>query len=351
MHACALRSTGSIACWGDNSDGQATPPAGHFTAVSAGGAHTCALRSDGSIACWGDNSDGQASPPAGTDFTAVSAGNGHTCALRSDGSIACWGDNSDGQASPPAGTDFTAVSAGSIDTCAVKSDGSIACWGNNVFGQTDAPPVQTITFSAPPAHPVYGGSYVVSATATSGLPVSFSIDPSSTAGACSISGAAVSFTYVGTCVIDANQAGNAYFDSVQVQQTLKIAPVMPLAITSVSPISGSAAGGTPITIVGKGFVPGDKVVVGQGEGALTGAIAATAVSVDSPTQITATTGGPAKPGAFSLFVIGPDGAIATSPSRFTYTGGVTSMSPTSGSSAAAPRSRFTAKGSRPVTRS
>ena len=60
-------------------------------------------------------------------------------------------------------------------------------------------------------------------------------------------------------------------------------------------------------------------MIGQGLGAVIGAIAATGVSVDSPTQITATTGGPAKPGAFSLFVIAPDGTVFQAPGRFTYT--------------------------------
>src|SRR5207249_9831732 len=53
--------------------GQATPPMGTFTQVSAGAWHTCGLRPDGTVACWGNNTQGQATPPAGT-FTQVSAG-------------------------------------------------------------------------------------------------------------------------------------------------------------------------------------------------------------------------------------------------------------------------------------
>ena len=54
-HSCALRTDGTLACWGLNVDGQATPPAGTYTAVSAGAVHSCALRTDGTLACWGLN--------------------------------------------------------------------------------------------------------------------------------------------------------------------------------------------------------------------------------------------------------------------------------------------------------
>jgi hypothetical protein len=94
VQTCALP---ILACWGDNSAGQSTPPAGTFTQVSAGYAHTCGLQSDGALACWGDNSYGQSTPPAGT-FTQVSSGDYHTCGLQSDGALVCWGDNSYGQA-------------------------------------------------------------------------------------------------------------------------------------------------------------------------------------------------------------------------------------------------------------
>ena len=49
-----------------------------------------ALRRDGSIACWGENYEGEA-PPAGVDgnFVAIAA-DGHSLALRHDGHIVCW---------------------------------------------------------------------------------------------------------------------------------------------------------------------------------------------------------------------------------------------------------------------
>ena len=89
---------------------------------------------------------------------------------------------------------------------------------------------QTITFtSTPPVSPVVGGSYVVSATGGgSGNPVTFSIGASSQSGACSISDAIVSFTGIGSCVLDADQAGDASFTAAPEQtQTFSIQEAPP----------------------------------------------------------------------------------------------------------------------------
>ena len=124
-HTCGVKTDSTLACWGDNSQGQASPPTGTFTQVSAGLQHTCGIRTDGTVACWGDNSQGQATPPGGT-FTQVSADDFHTCAVRTDGTLACWGN----QPAPPAGT-FTQVSAGGAGSCALATiyAGQPLCWG------------------------------------------------------------------------------------------------------------------------------------------------------------------------------------------------------------------------------
>ena len=36
-----------------------------FASVSAGGEHTCGVKEDGTVACWGRNFDGNATPPEG----------------------------------------------------------------------------------------------------------------------------------------------------------------------------------------------------------------------------------------------------------------------------------------------
>ncbi len=84
---------------------------------------------------------------------------------------------------------------------------------------------QTINFtSTPPVTATVGGTYTVTATGgASGNPVTFTIDSSSSVGACSISVATVTFTGAGSCVIDANQAGDAgYLAATQVDQAMTV---------------------------------------------------------------------------------------------------------------------------------
>jgi len=77
----------------------AAPPvaqAATIVSISAGGRHTCAVKSDGTLACWGNNEHERATPPAGT-FTQVSAGRNHTCGLKSDGTGVCWAGTATGK--------------------------------------------------------------------------------------------------------------------------------------------------------------------------------------------------------------------------------------------------------------
>ena len=84
---------------------------------------------------------------------------------------------------------------------------------------------QTITFTnTPPSSPSVGSSYTVTANGGgSGNPVTFSVDASSSSGCTvnSTTGLVTLSAPAGTCVIDANQAGNAtYAPAPQVSQTV-----------------------------------------------------------------------------------------------------------------------------------
>jgi hypothetical protein len=57
----------------------------------------------------------------------------------------------------------------------------------------------------------------------SGNPVVFSVDPSSGPSVCRVSGTTVTYAAAGSCVIDANQAGNdSYADAPQVQGKITV---------------------------------------------------------------------------------------------------------------------------------
>lgn len=95
---------------------------------------------------------------------------------------------------------------------------------------------QAITFTnTPPSSPVLGSTYTVSATGgASGNPVLFSVDSSSTSG-CAVNSSTGLVTLsapIGTCIIDANQAGNTgYSAAPQVQQTVTSRTVSERIIT------------------------------------------------------------------------------------------------------------------------
>lgn len=95
-------------------------------------------------------------------------------------------------------------------------------------------------------------------------------------------------------------------------------------ISTISPNSGSAAGGTPVTILGSGFVPGITVAFGG--------VPATNVSVVNSTQITLTTPSGAV-GAVPVMVTSPAGSFGGLSNGFTYlvaTPQLTSVAPSEG---------------------
>jgi hypothetical protein len=109
---------------------------------------------------------------------------------------------------------------------------------------TDAqatPADQTVSFtSSPPSPARYGGTYNPTASASSGLPVTIHVDGSSTG--CTLSSGTVTFVGVGTCVLDADQAGDANFNPASAQQTFAISPA-PLTVS----VSGSQSYGATST--------------------------------------------------------------------------------------------------------
>jgi hypothetical protein len=105
--------------------------------------------------------------------------------------------------------------------------------------------ISAITFngsSTPPSNPTGGSTYTLAATASSGGPVVFSLDSSSTAGACNLSGNTLTIGYTaGTCKVDAYQVGNASYTPVLGQATVTVSSLQSQTVTFGAPAPTSPA--------------------------------------------------------------------------------------------------------------
>jgi len=212
-HTCAVRSSGAVVCWGDNSFGQigvATTVTSSnvpvdvglagMRSVSAGGRHSCAVSaSSGDVYCWGDDSlgalgsaggdtTGTAPAPvdrtplaAGEGFIEVAAGMSHTCAVTNQNNVYCWGDDTrgslgDGTIGTPAfeqtpvltslgGTaQPTLIASGEGFSCVFDlSVGNVKCWGAGDVGQLGNGSLSDSAFPAAVAGAALSGATQVSA--------------------------------------------------------------------------------------------------------------------------------------------------------------------------------------------
>jgi hypothetical protein len=105
---------------------------------------------------------------------------------------------------------------------------------------------QTITFAALSNVTLGVAPFAITATASSGLPVSFT---STTASVCTVSGSTVTIVAVGTCSITASQAGNANFTAATPvsQPFTVVGPPAPPLLTS--PANGGIGGLVAPTLV------------------------------------------------------------------------------------------------------
>lgn len=205
LNACAVSDDGHAWCWGFDNDGED----GHYTDggfqdeipapavgldsvvdVAAGYEASCAVKSDGSIWCWGaniagqlgrglsdggppfDHAPGPASMPAGKKFTRVVGHLEGFCALADDGTVWCWGNTIVGVAG--SGTlDSGTIFPGQLDeptqvqglsdvvqiasigdsahTCVLIRGGAVKCWGYDSSSQLGTAPVDGgVPFSITP---------------------------------------------------------------------------------------------------------------------------------------------------------------------------------------------------------
>lgn len=173
-HSCAIRGSGALYCWGDNTHGQlgrgntadALSPAlvdgqthdiNDWIQVSVDGEATCALRDNGDAYCWGENNLGQVgdgttterkwpTQVVGSNWSSISASSGHSCGVRC-GHAYCWGTGLTGRLGDGTGadsalpvevsgnySDWTQVSTDASLTCGIRQGGRIFCWGDGSNG-------------------------------------------------------------------------------------------------------------------------------------------------------------------------------------------------------------------------
>ena len=226
IHNVALKSDGTVWCWGWNAFGQlgngttndswvpiqagltATPPMTNVVKLGGRPYFTLAEKADGTIWAWGMNQFGQmgngtltpfGSPPNSVPVMVSNSAPGGpingalqiTCgyqfgaALATNGTVWIWGSGSHGEQGTgavtanyipvqvPGLTNITQISAGWFHILARKSDGTVWAWGNNSSGEVgdgttnnDFTPARVLNVSNIVA--VSGGDSHSSALATDG---------------------------------------------------------------------------------------------------------------------------------------------------------------------------------------
>ena len=176
--ACAVTTTQRLYCWGSNGDGEigigyvstkvSTPaavllPAGVVPAsVSVGLGRVCALDTTGTGWCWGDNYEGsfgdgtytdsrvprRVLTPAGEALTSLQTAWYHTCGIGTSGTTWCWGRGGFGELGTgttlggktfrqpvlPDGVTLRTVATGLATTCAIDDSSRIWCWTGSDWG-------------------------------------------------------------------------------------------------------------------------------------------------------------------------------------------------------------------------
>ena len=178
---CALKNNGDVYCWGRNvyptlgyygligvgtfsttsfSTPQHVSTISNVVDISAGVVSFCALKSDGTVHCWGENYASQLGDGNGGEHNdknvptpvvnlsgveKIDSGAQHVCAMTNEKKVYCWGLNSSGQLGDGTFTnrdtpvEFGGGSianivdffAGFDDTCVIDKDGKLYCAGLN----------------------------------------------------------------------------------------------------------------------------------------------------------------------------------------------------------------------------
>jgi len=185
--------------------------------------------------------------------------------------------------------------------------------GNNV-GHT----AQTITFDNPGTQTV-GAPLTLSATANSGLTVSFT---SATSSVCTVSGTTATFAAAGTCTIDANDAGNStYAAASQVAQSFTVNPA--IGSTTTVYIAGIA--------ISTASTASDTVTLAERWQLVSGSPTATATALPMPSSMTSSQANAIAVSGGNVYVAGYEENSAGNLTAVLWVNGAaTTLSPPSG---------------------
>lgn len=329
-HNLALKDDGSLWFWGDNGEETAETPyeimpaASGISKVAMTGWHALVLKTDGSVWAWGSNWSGQlgngsdigtATPfqLAGEGVADVFANYEKSFVVLDNGDFYAWGENSQGQLGIGTYSDqfqpqlletlsgeVTAVYGDQDNTYFLLDDSTLWSTGNNEYGQLGD-----------------GG--------WDGRPLPIQIEDLS-----GVITVGVASDYAHALLDDGTLWGFGRNEEGQLGDGSIISSNVPVQTISpcfnISPDHGPYTGGTVVTLTGSGFLPGATVTFDG--------LPATGVTVDSATQITATTPAHAV-GAVDVVVTNTDNQSSSYLDGFTYTElapTVSTVVPDSGSS-------------------
>ena len=240
---------------------------------------------------------------------------------------------------PVSATSATAVApahaAGLVDVMVTTPGGTSAVSVGDQFTYATPPPAPTVTSLSPTSGSTAGGTVVtITGTSLTGVTgVSFGGNAATTfsfVSATSVTATAPSHA-AGQVDVTVTTPGGTSALSAGDKYTF-VAPAGAPTITAISPTSGTTAGATVVTITGTNLTGATAVSFGTGAGTALTPISATSMTATSPAHAA---------GIVDITVITPGGISAVSAAdKFTFVAPpapptVTSLSPTSGSTAGA----------------
>jgi hypothetical protein len=245
-----------------------------------------------------------ASGPAGGGTTVTIAGRGFTGATRVN-----FGTAAATNVAIDSDTQITATSpagAGTVDVTVINPAGTSLTSAADQFTYGSVP---AVTGVSPASGPAGGGTTVT--IAGRGFSGATRVNFGTAAATNVVIDSGTQITVIsppGAGTVDVTVLTSSGTSGISSNDQFHYAPAP--TVIGTSPASGSAAGGSAVTIAGSGFTAATQVIFG--------AVAATNIVVNSDLQITATSpAGP--PGAVDVTVVTPNGTSSTTPAdRFTY---------------------------------